>query len=255
MGEYSILFILLLGILAIGVLQSISIGFLFFLKRSGEKRANYFYGLLLITIGLTLLHHILRIADFYEHYPKFYFLPIYFTLAFPSLLFYYVKLNLYPAYRLKKTDIKHFILPVGQVIFFIIIFMTALEYKSNFGRYFYNPFFGAFEQFLYLSTFFSYLYFSYRYIKRRKKSLKSAKERKQILYLKNLVKVLFILFGIHSAFVVADFISYEFLNINLRTVKPYAALGVLSFAALVFWLGTYGFQVLFWGRKVFGNTN
>jgi len=35
-------------------------------------------------------------------------------------------------------------------------------------------------------------------------------------------------------------------------VKPYVALGMLSFAALGYWMGTYGFQVLFWGRKVFG---
>lgn len=252
MGNYSVLFYLLIIVLAAGVLQSISIGFLFFLKQSGVKRANYFYGLLLITIGLTLLHNIFNITNFYANYPRLYFLPIYFTLAFPSLLFYYVKLNLYPSYQLKKTDIKHFILPIGQVVFFTIVFMTTLEYKSNLGRHFYNPFYGAFEQFLYLTTFFSYLYFSYRYIRRRRKTLKNPKEKKQVLYLKNLVKILFILFGIHSAFVLVDFISYEFLNINLRSVKPYAALGILSFAALVFWLGTYGFQVLFWGRKVFG---
>lgn len=64
--------------------------------------------------------------------------------------------------------------------------------------------------------------------------------------------MLFFLFVIHAVFVITDFICYEFLGINLRSVRPYVALGMLSFAALAFWLGTYGFQVLVWGRKVFG---
>jgi len=52
--------------------------------------------------------------------------------------------------------------------------------------------------------------------------------------------------------VVSDFVAYEFLQVNMRAFKPYAALGVLSFTALVLWVGTYGFQVLLWGRRVFG---
>ena len=46
-----------------------------------------------------------------------------------------------------------------------------------------------------------------------------------------------------SGHIIADFISFELLNINLRSVKSYAAFGMLSFAALLFWLGLYGIQV------------
>ena len=126
-----------------------------------------------------------------------------------------------------------------------------LEFKSQFGRHFYNPFYGAFEQFLYLSTFFAYMYFAYRYIRQKRRHIKDGIEAKKILYLKYLVQILFVLFFVHSVFVVWDFFSYEFLNINLRTVRPYAALGALSFAALLFWLGIYGVQVLLWGKRLF----
>ncbi|GJM34934.1 MAG: hypothetical protein DHS20C18_39350 [Saprospiraceae bacterium] len=252
MGAHSIFFWILIGIMGIGVLQSLAIGGLFFFKRSGEKRANYFYGILLITIGLTLLHNILYVTGIYEHFPKFNFLPIYFTLAFPILLFYYVKLSLYPNYRFRSSDVKHFIFPIGQWLFFIGIFLTPVSFKGELGRYFYNPFYGAFEQFIYLSSFFAYMYFAYRYIRHRQKQVLDHKKAKQIAYLRTLLVVLFVLFGIHTCFVVTDFVSFEFLNINLRSLKIYAALGALSFAALVFWLGTYGFQVLFWGRRVFG---
>ena len=50
MGSHTIWFYLLIAALLVGVLQSISVGGLFFLKQSGEKRANGFYGLLLITM-------------------------------------------------------------------------------------------------------------------------------------------------------------------------------------------------------------
>lgn len=251
MIESKYLFYLLIAVLALGVIQALVIGGLFFLRRSGERRSNLFYALLLITFGLTLLHNIFSMTGFYEQYPIWHFLPIYYTLAFPTLLFYYVKLSLYPTYKLRWSDGKHFFLPVGQGLFFVIMFLTNVEFKSQFDRHFYNPFYGAFEQFLYLFTFFAYMYFAFRYVRQKRKSVKDRIEAKKVLYLRYLIQVLFVFFCIHSLFVVWDFISYEFLNINLRTVRPYAALGALSFAALIFWLGTYGVQVLLWGKKVF----
>ncbi len=252
MNVNQFLFYLLVAVLSIGVLQGMTIGGLFFFKRSGEKRANIFYGLLLISFALTMLHHIFVMTGFFERYPTLHFLPIYFTLAFPPLLFYYVKLNLYPKYEFHWSDIKHFILPAGQFLFFMSIFFTAVSYKSHLERHFFNPFFGAFEQLLYLTTFFAYTYFAWRYIRQKRRQLRDRLEIKQLFYLRTLIQILFILFCIHTVFVLTDFITFELFGINLRTVKPFAALGVLSFAALLFWLGIYGFQVLLWGRKVFG---
>lgn len=249
--EHSVFFYLLLLVLVLGVLQALVIGGLFFFKRSGDKRSNAFFGLLLITFGLTVLHYILVFLNVFDRFPRLYFLPIYYTLSFPTLLFYHIKLNLYPAYRLRATDVKHFILPIGQLSFFLTLFFSAVEYKSQIGRYFYNPFYGAFEQALYLTTFYAYLYFAWRYVRQKKHHIQSRGEARKVWYSEKLLQILFLLFVIHTIFVLGDFISYEFLHINLRTVKPYAALGVLSFVALLFWLGTYGFQVLLWGRKVF----
>ncbi|MFN7120293.1 MAG: hypothetical protein ACK4TA_26120 [Saprospiraceae bacterium] len=252
MNVSKLLFYLLVAILSIGVLQGLSIGGLFFFKRSGERRANYFYGLLLITFALTMLHHILVMTGFFERFPALCFLPLYFTLAFPTLLFYYVKLSLFPTYHFQRTDIKHFILPIGQFLFFMSVFFSSIEYKSHLVRHFFNPFYGALEQLLYLTTFFAYLFFASRYIKRKRKLVRERQELRQVLYMRVLVKILFILFCVHTAFVLSDFITFELFAINLRSVRLYAAAGVLSFAALLFWLGIYGFQVLFWGRKVFG---
>ena len=251
MGEKSVLFYLLIVVLAGGVVQSLGIGFLFFFKKSGVRRANAFYGSLLIAFGLTLLHNIFYITDWFQYRPGFSLLPTYFTLALPTLLFYYVKLDLYPRYQLKWSDSKHFILPISQFLFFVAICTKLVSFGSPLPRYFYNPFYGAAEQFLYLCSFFAYMYFAYRYIRQKDKGQHSRAEAKKIYYLKTLIQTLFFLFFIHSIFVVVDFVSFDFFNIDLRTIKPFAAMGVLSFAALVYWLGVYGLQVLIWGRKVF----
>ncbi len=248
---HSWLYYLLLLALGAGVLGSVPIGGLYFFKRSGDWRANYFYGTLLICIGLTLLHNILYITSFYDHYPQHKFFPIYFTLAFPSLLFYYVKLNLYPTYRFRLSDIKHFLLPLAQWGFFWMVFFQPVDEKVNVGRYFYSPFYGGLEQAIYLTSFFAYLYFAYRYVLQRRREKLSGRQRKQVWYLSKLLKGLFILFGAHAVFVLADFFFYEFLAINLRSVKIYAGLGAMSFAALVYFMSAYGFQVLIWGRRVF----
>lgn len=253
MNVSKLLFYLLVIVLSIGVLQGLSIGGLFFFKRSGEKRANAFYGLLLIAFALTMLHHIFTMTGIFERVPALYFLPIYFTLAFPTFLFYYVKLSLYPTYHFQATDIKHFLLPIGQFLFFVSVFFAPIDYKRALGRQFFNPFYGALEQLLYLITFFAYLYFAWRYIQRKRGSIQNdRKALRQVLYMKVLVKILFLLFCVQTAFVLSDFITFEIFDINLRSVRLYAAAGVLSFAALLFWLGIYGFQVLLWGRKVFG---
>ncbi len=252
MSTSQFFFYLLLFVLLVGVLQGMGIGVFFLLKNTGERRANYCYGLLLITFALTVLHNVWVMTGVFERMPQLYFLPIYFTLAFPVLLFYHTKLSLYPLYQFVWSDVKHFILPFGQLIFFCVLFFMPIAYKSQLGRNFYNPFFGALEQLLYLSTFFAYLYFSRRYIIQKQKETKDRVELRRALYLRILIRIFFILFCIHTVFVVADFVCYEFFDINLRTVKPYAALGALSFVALLYWLGVYGLQVLFWGRRIFG---
>ena len=252
LGHHTIPFYILITFMAVGVLQSLSIGGLFFFKSSGIKRSNYFFALLLICFGFTLFHNILFLIDFYDFYPRLKFLPIYFTLSFPVLLFYYVKLDLYPTYRLKPSDAKHFVLPVGQFIYLLINCLLPLDQKFQTDRCFYSPFYGAIEQLLYLSLFFAYLYFARRYIIHRRKKNRDPSQVRRLFYLRKLVKVLFILFLVHAIMVVTDYAAYEFLQVNMRAFKPYAAFGILSFTALVLWVTTYGFQVLLWGRRIFG---
>ncbi|MFM8450787.1 MAG: hypothetical protein ACKOAY_11835 [Haliscomenobacter sp.] len=249
-GQHSIFYYALLALLGLVALQAVITGFLYFLKKSGEKRANALYAFLLFSMGGTLIHYLLQITGADQFFPQLAFLPVYATLSFPPLLFYHIKISVYPAYRFRATDIKHLLLPGGQLIYFWIIFLSPLTFKMLLGRQFYNPFYGAMETALYLATSFAYMYFGYRYVLQKRRQLRTSREVQLVRYLSRFVQVLSLLFAIHALFVLTDFISFEFLHINLRTIKPYAALGILSFAAVVSWLNIYGAQVLIWGRKV-----
>lgn len=247
-GAHSFFYYLLLGVVAVTALQVMVTGGLFFFKRSGEMRANACFGAMLIAFGLTQMHYIFLITGFSQRFPLLSVLPLYYSLSFPPLLFYYIKLSLYPAYRFRWTDAKHFAFPLGQFLFFLILAVSRAPVFLE--RDFLNPFYGGIETALYLGTFFAYLYFGYRFIREKRDHLRLIGEIRLIRYLEKLVKVLFFLLCIHAVMVASDFISYEILQLNLRFFKPFAAVGILSFAAIGQWLGIYGFQVLVWGRKV-----
>ena len=98
----------------------------------------------------TLLHNILDFTGVYEWFPSVKFLPLYLHCQFSHAAFYYVKLSLYPAYELRWTDVKHFMLPVFQFLFFLFFFMPGRIQNPLVGH-FTTPL-RAFEQFLYLMT-------------------------------------------------------------------------------------------------------
>lgn len=255
-AQHSIFYYLLLLVMVAAQLQAFGIGFLFFFKKSGDKRSNGFFGSLLILFSLTLLHYILIYTGIYDTIQKIQFLPIYFTLSLPVFFFYHIKLLLFPQYKLRWTDLKHFILPLGQVIYFLITFLSEKNFEGDFGRQDQNLFYGALEQFLYLVSFYAYLYFSYRYVVAKKRISKTTVELKRVWYAEKLIQVFSLLFCVHTLFMLSDYFAFQFMNINLRANRAFAALGVLSFVALLLCLGTYGFQVLIWGRKLLnGKTN
>lgn len=241
--------ILLYAGLAAPVLVGLPLGGLFFLKRSGSRSANYFFGFFLLAAAGTLLHNLLSLSGVFTAHPTWRTWPLYLSLAIPVCLFFHVKLSLYPAYRLRFTDAKHFLLPVGQLLFFIVLTLRPASVRADFDRYFYNPFYGGMEQALYLVTFVAYLYFSYAYLRRRRLEMSRRVLPRKIWYQRRLLRTTLVLFIFHAGFILSDFISFEIFGINLRQNAFFAACGALSYAFLVYWWCLYGTQVLIWGRK------
>ncbi|MBB4079456.1 hypothetical protein GGR28_002081 [Lewinella aquimaris] len=242
-------FYLPVALMAVSLLAAIGIGALFFLKRSGEMRANRLYGGLLIAGGLTQLHFLLLFSGLTDRHPALEFLPIYFTLWLPVLLFFHVKLSLYPHYRLRWTDLKHFIFPLAQLLFFVSLWVVP-SFRRPEGRYFYSPFYGGLEQALYLIIWPAYIIFAYQYLRRKRAQLRRRSLPRLLWYLRKLLKGSMLFVIAYAILAVSDFISYNYLFVDLRNREWYAGVQSLSYTVLLLWLTTYGFQVLLWGRRL-----
>jgi hypothetical protein len=223
-------------------------GLFFFFRKKTDKKGDVFFATLLFAFAFLLLQHVFILLGIYQQRPQLLFLPVYFTLSFGPLLFFSVKLWLFPTYRFVWSDLKHAILPLGQLLYFLIIFFTAVPFKKDLGRNFYSPFYGGVEMLIYILTFYLYLYSAYRYIRYKRGALRHSKDqlaKQNVLFLKRLVKVLFVLFWINSGYIVTDFVVYEILNVNLHSLKGFTRFGDLSLAAMVFWVSWNGWKNIF----------
>ncbi len=236
-------------IMAVTILAALGLGGLFFLKSSGEPRANRLYGTLLLLGGLTQLHFALDFGGYLREYPSLRYLPIYFSLWLPVLLFSHVKLSLYPTYRFRWTDLKHLLLPIGQTLYFLGIWLFP-AFRHEEGRYFYNPFYGGLEQALFLAGWPLYVLFSYLYLRRKRRSLGKRSLPRLLWYLRKLLKGVLLFILAYAILSGADFLAYKFLLADLRAQVWYAGAQALSYTVLLLWLCVYGGQVLIWGRKL-----
>lgn len=226
-------------VLTAGVLTGFWVGAYYVVRESPEKKADWFFGFLIIAMAFTLLHNLFVHRNFFEKHPAFLFLPVYFTLSFGPLLFFFVKMKLYPGYLIRWTDAKHMILPVGQFLYFCYFFVQPPAVKMHFGRQLLSPFYGGVEMMLYIGTFWAYHYFAYRYVIakiRNQQHPVSKRMSLQVAWLKRMVKVLFLLFFFNAIYIVVDFLSFELISLNLHKLKGFDYLGSLSFASLLFWL-------------------
>ena len=242
-------FYLPIGLMAASTLAAIGIGTLFFLKRSGDRRANGLYGGLLVAGGLTQLHFLLLFSGVFDRHPALEFLPIYFTLWLPVLLFLHVKISLYPSYRMRIGDLKHFIFPVAQLLFFVSIWLVP-SFRRPEGRYFYSPFYGGLEQALYLIVWPAYIIFSYQYLRRKRAQLRRRTLPRLLWYIRKLLKGSMLFVIAYAILAVSDFVSYNYFFVDMRSQEWYAGAQSLSYTVLLIWLTIYGFQVLLWGRRL-----
>ena len=223
-----------------GVVSGLGVAALFLIRRTQPNRwSNWLFAGLLSAMSLTLLDKFLNFTLLTHRYPNLSFLPIYSSFILGPLLFFYVKSRLYPRFDMGRSDFKHFIL--GTVQFYLLLMMTfkSADSKTEFNIYYFSPFYGNFEKGVFILQFFLYLYFSYRFILHERLLRKTTAQRRQILvlgWLKRMVKTLFILFGIHAFFILTDYFTYKWFGMDLQEKSLFPAFYELSFAAMLAWL-------------------
>jgi hypothetical protein len=238
-------------LMGVAIAAALGTGVLFFLKRSGELRANRLYGTLLLLGGLTQLHFALDFGGWLDSDPWLRYFPIYFSLWLPVLLFSHVKISLYPQYRFRWTDMKHLLLPIGQTLYFIGIWLFP-AFRHEAGRYFWNPFYGGLEQALFLVGWPLYVLFSGLYLRRRRALLGRRSLPRLLWYLRKLLKGVLLFILAYAILSGADFLAYKYHWGNLRGQVWYAGAQALTFTVLLLWLCVYGVQLLVWGWRVLG---
>lgn len=239
--------------MAAGVLSGLGLASLFLIRKTQpNKWANWLFSALLVTMSLTLLDKFLNFTELTKRHPSVSVLPIYLSFAFGPLLFYYVKSRLYRHFDMTRSDFKHFILPTVQIALLLMMTFRDAASKAAFRAEFFSPFYGNFEKGVFIMQFFLYLYFSYRFIlhlrlalMQKRKSLLSGRRHVLVVgWLKRMVKVLFMLFGIHASLILTDYFSYRLFDLNLQSKLLFSVAYELSFTAMVGWLCLNAFFAL-----------
>jgi hypothetical protein len=239
--------------MAASILSGLGLAGLLLIRRTQpNKWANWLFAALLVAMSLTLLDKFLNFTYLTKRHPSVSVLPIYLSFAFGPLLFYYVKSRLYRRFDMTRSDFKHFILPTVQFALLIMMTFRDADSKAAFRTDFFSPFYGNFEKGVFIMQFFLYLYFSYRFILHERSALMQKRKshlsgRRHVLvvgWLKRMVKVLFILFGIHAYFILSDYFSYRLFDLNLQTKTLFSMVYELSFTAMLGWVCLNAFFAL-----------
>lgn len=122
---------------------------------------------------------------------------------------------------------------------YLAAFLQPVPTKVWLLEHYISPFFKTFEGSLYVISFFSYLALAYRYLKFKEATIKDsgyAWEQHKVRWYKQVLRVLFLLGGLNTFYVITDFVAFNWLGFNMYNVPGYEALGYLSFAAMLGWL-------------------
>ena len=234
-------------------LLSGAVGIWYFFRPVGKREANWLLSFFIACLSLSLLHNLLVNIGAFNSNPRWYLIPIQYTLALGPLLFFFVKSRLYPFFYIQKKDFKHFILPTVQTASYFFVGFRDAAYKEDVWSQLYIPYGKPLEGFFFVVGFFFYLYFSYRFIQYKLTLLSKRKgyhwEIDKVNRLKRMVKGLLILFSFSAAYIIGDFLVYQSLGLNLYDIRGYTYIGDLSFLAIVVWVTYYAFRNAFFPSR------
>lgn len=102
--------------------------------------SNRILAILILAISLWLIDSFLYVSGVYTNDPNFYFLPIYYSLGFGPLIFFYVKSITNAGFAFKKRDLIHFIPLLLQAVLYFILTFQSYETKRWYWFDVHQPF-------------------------------------------------------------------------------------------------------------------
>ncbi len=206
-------------------------------KRTGNRTANLFFALLLTAFGLCVADLILEHLAVTALHPRLHYLPIWLTWTIGPSWFFYVKLSLFPAYRLRRTDLKHAVFPVSQVLYYLYCLLTGAD---GLRRPFLFGFAAStFEEFIFMASILGYLMAAYRYLRFRTREIGPREERWDywwVRQLRHIQRVLVVLLVFNFGFVVYNFVVAQSSGVGVLHLRGFYASSSLSFGLILLYL-------------------
>jgi len=126
---------------------------------------------LLLCLGLWIGDIFLRISNTFKSNPALYFVPIYYSLGFGPLIFFYLKAVTNKHFKLQSRDFLHFIPVTLQFLFYLICFLLPYSTKRSFWINVHSPFTYDLEIILVQISLVVYLILAIKYFRGYKKYL------------------------------------------------------------------------------------
>ena len=223
---------------------------------------NRFLALLMLAIALWLLDGFFRVANIYGQNPNWYFAPIYYSLAFGPLLYYYVRSLLNHNFRWRRAGGWHFVPVLVQAALYGWLRLQDYDTRNWFWQTVHRPYTYRVE---FVGTFLSlaiYLGLSLRLLRQYGRWLPHNFSEVSQLRLRWL-RVLLLAVAVVSAQWLVEVVLREFFGSYYRYVFSTELLGVLVFLIGVVGLRQADMQAVRftpeepageWSRLVGGNS-
>lgn len=200
----------------------------------------------ILLLSLTIGHEALLLMGWYDRYAAYRFLPVSLSLAIGPVFFLYVKTRLYPAYRMKWSDSKHFLPLLAQLSAYVALLAQPVYRKVELWEGLYRYYIHPIENVLFTLTGWIYLYFAYRFVKYELSVQRLPQARLDALRLKRTAKVQFLFLSFYAAYLIDDTIRRLLL---LKAQTDLTWVSWFSFAALLgmlAWLSMFAWLNEFW---------
>lgn len=122
-------------IIAQGVYASI---LLFIVKKN--KSANKFLGILVCLSSFWLIDTFLRVTNSYNINPNLYFIPIFYSLGFGPLIYFYTNSITNSNYKFHKSSLYHLIPVIIQFVFYFGLFWSSYSFKRWYWLNIHKPY-------------------------------------------------------------------------------------------------------------------
>lgn len=219
------------------VVFALGTAFGYFTKRSGNRSSNVFFALLLLTFSLSIGALVFEHLGLPAKHPSLRFVPLWFTWTIGPAWFFYVKFSVFPSYRWRWTDTKHFVLAAGQALYYTAVYFGGL------GEIVPETILGiratTLDEVIFLLSVFGYLFSAYRYLRYKAKEIGDKPLRWdywKVKLLRRSQRILVVLLVFNFIFVAFNFTTVQQSGVGLLHLRGFYASSSLSFGLILLYL-------------------